>query len=55
MKLMTIASGSSGNSTFVGTDKTSLLLDTGISLKGINNGLMNADLSVKDIDAIFFP
>ena len=53
MKLMTIASGSSGNSTFVGTDKTSLLLDTGISLKGINNGLMNADLSVKDIDAIF--
>ena len=53
MKLMTIASGSSGNSTYIGTDKTSLLLDTGISLKGINNGLMKADLSVKDIDAIF--
>ena len=53
MKLMTIASGSSGNSTYIGTDKTSILLDVGISLRGIDRGLKNADLSVRDIDAIF--
>ncbi len=53
MKLMTIASGSSGNSTYIGTDKTSILLDVGISLRGIDKGLKNADLSVRDIDAIF--
>ena len=53
MKLMTIASGSSGNSTYIGTDKTSILLDVGISLRGIDKGLKNADLSVRDMDAIF--
>ena len=35
MKLMSIASGSSGNCIFVGSDTTSLLVDVGISKKKI--------------------
>lgn len=52
MKLMTIASGSSGNSCFIGTDRTSLLLDTGISLKNIEKGLADAEISPKDLDGV---
>ena len=39
MRFMSIASGSSGNSYYVGTDKVSLLLDAGISMKRIDSGL----------------
>lgn len=35
MKLCSIASGSSGNCIFAGTDTTSLLIDTGISGKRV--------------------
>lgn len=52
MRLMTIASGSSGNSTYIGTDSTSILLDTGISLRNIENGLQGIGLSPRDIDGI---
>lgn len=52
MKMMTIASGSSGNCTFVGTDNTSLLVDVGISKKKIEDGLNSIDLSLKDMDGI---
>ena len=53
MRFMSIASGSSGNSYYIGTDKASVLLDTGISLKRIERGLEKAGLSGRDLDAVF--
>lgn len=52
MKLMSIASGSSGNSILVGSDNTTLLVDVGISKKRITEGLKNADVDFSDIDGI---
>lgn len=52
MKMMSIASGSSGNCTFVGTDKTSLLIDVGISKKRIQDGLNNINVDFKHINGI---
>ena len=52
MKFMTIASGSSGNCIYAGSDNTSLLIDVGISKKRINEGLNSIDLELKDIDGI---
>ena len=52
MKLMNIASGSSGNVSLVATDRTSILVDCGISMKKIEEGLRYADMSGKDIDAV---
>lgn len=45
MRLCSIASGSSGNCIYVGSDSTHLLVDTGISKKRIEEGL--AELKVK--------
>ena len=39
MRLVSIASGSSGNCVYVGTDTTSILVDAGISRKRIELGL----------------
>ena len=39
MRLCSIASGSSGNCIYVGSDHTHLLVDTGISKKRIDEGL----------------
>ena len=52
MKLCSIASGSSGNCIFAGSDKTSLLVDAGISGKRIEFGLNEIDRTTADIDAI---
>lgn len=52
MRLCSIASGSSGNCTYVGTDATHLLVDTGISKKRIEEGLKTLELSLYDIDGI---
>ena len=52
MRFCTIASGSSGNCTYVGTDNTHILVDAGISGKRIEAGLKELDLSGRDIDAI---
>ncbi|MGN0152406.1 MAG: MBL fold metallo-hydrolase [Wujia sp.] len=52
MKLMSIASGSSGNCIYVGSDNTSVLVDAGISRKRIGDGLRSADMDFKDIDGI---
>ena len=52
MKLMSIASGSSGNCIFVGTDNTSLLIDAGISKKKITEGLNSINVDFKDIDGL---
>lgn len=52
MRLLNIASGSSGNSTYVGNENTHLLVDTGISRKRVLNGLREAELDISDISAI---
>ena len=52
MRLLNIASGSTGNATYIGSNSTHILLDAGISRKRILEGLANADLSFDDIDAI---
>lgn len=52
MRLTSIASGSSGNCVYVGSDTTHLLVDAGISCKRIEAGVNELDLSMKDIDGI---
>ncbi len=52
MRVMTIASGSSGNCIYVGDDDTHVLIDTGISRKKVEEGLRRLDLSLNDINAI---
>ena len=53
MRLASLSSGSSGNSIYVGSDSTHILIDTGCSRKRIVEGLSKLDLSLEDIDAIF--
>ncbi len=52
MKLMSIASGSSGNCTFVGSDTTCLLVDVGITKKRILDGLKSINMDFTDINGI---
>ena len=53
MRLASLSSGSSGNSIYVGSDTTNILIDTGCSKKKIEEGLNGLELSLSDIDAIF--
>ncbi len=53
MRLLSIASGSSGNCIYVGDDTTHILIDAGISGKRIEAGLNSAGISGKDLDAVF--
>lgn len=52
MRLCSIASGSSGNCIYVGSDATHLLVDVGISGKRTEAGLTKLDLNANDIDGI---
>lgn len=52
MRLCSIASGSSGNCVYVGSDTTHLLMDVGISGKRTEAGLEELGLTMRDIDAI---
>ena len=52
MRLCSIASGSSGNCIYVGSDTTSLLVDVGISGKKIEEGLRSIDRTTGDCDGI---
>ncbi len=52
MRLLSIASGSSGNSIYIGSDKTHILVDAGISNKRIEEGLNFAQISGSDISAV---
>jgi phosphoribosyl 1,2-cyclic phosphodiesterase len=47
-----LASGSKGNTLYIGTDKTKILIDAGISGKGIKERLDEIDVAIEDIDAI---
>ena len=52
MRLCSIASGSSGNCTYVGSECTHLLVDVGISGKRAESGLNSLGLSGRDVDGI---
>ena len=52
MRLCSIASGSSGNCIYVGTESTHILVDAGISGKRIEQGLNSFDMTGRDLDAI---
>lgn len=52
MKMCSIASGSSGNCIYIGTEATHLLVDVGISCKRTVEGLNELGLTGKDIDGI---
>ena len=53
LEFCTIASGSSGNCTYIGSDHTKILIDAGISGKKIEEGLAELKLTGNDIDALF--
>ncbi|MCM1121905.1 MAG: MBL fold metallo-hydrolase [Eubacterium sp.] len=53
MRLCAIASGSSGNCVYVGSDTTHLLMDVGISAKRTEAGLKELGLKMSEIDGIF--
>lgn len=52
LEMCSIASGSSGNCICVGTDSCHVLVDAGISGKRIETGLMEMDLSGKELEGI---
>ncbi|MBR3516414.1 MAG: MBL fold metallo-hydrolase [Lachnospiraceae bacterium] len=52
MRMKSIASGSSGNSIYVGTDTAHVLVDAGISGKKIEAGLKELELCGNDLDGI---
>lgn len=53
LEFCTIASGSSGNCTYIGSDHTKILIDAGISGKKIQEGLADLSLTGDQIDALF--
>ncbi len=53
MRLCSIASGSSGNCVYAGSDTTHILIDAGISGKRIEEGLASFGLKASEIDGIF--
>lgn len=52
MRLCSIASGSSGNCIYVGSENAHVLVDAGISGKRIEQGLNSLELTGRDIDGI---
>ena len=52
MRLCSIASGSSGNCIYVGSDNTHVLVDIGISGKKMETGLNSLELTGRDLDGI---
>ncbi|MCD8083943.1 MAG: MBL fold metallo-hydrolase [Clostridiales bacterium] len=52
MRLVSIASGSSGNCTYVGSDRTHILVDAGISNRRIEQGLNEIGLKGSELDGI---
>lgn len=52
MRLCSIASGSSGNCIYTGSDSTHLLVDAGISARKIEEGLRQIELEGKDIQGL---
>src|SRR5699024_6736026 len=53
MKMSVLASGSTGNSTFIETEEGSVLVDVGLSCKKTDETLNQIGKSLHDINAIF--
>ena len=53
MRFQSIASGSSGNCIYMGSDTTHVLVDAGISRKRTMEALKKLDLDLRDLDGIF--
>lgn len=52
MRICSIASGSSGNCIYAGSEDTHLLVDTGISKKRIEEGLKQLEIKGEELDGI---
>lgn len=52
-RILTLASGSSGNCTYIGHKKNGILIDAGISCKAITDGLSAVAATPENISAIF--
>ena len=52
MRLASIASGSSGNAVYVGTEHTHILVDIGISNRRIEQGLNDLGLAADELNAL---
>ena len=52
MQLYSIASGSSGNCIYAGTEESGILVDVGISMKRVSEGLSKQSLSFENVKAI---
>ena len=52
MRLCSIASGSSGNCIYVGSDHTHLLVDTGVSRKRIEEGLARLGIKGEELTGV---
>ncbi|RZT01999.1 MBL fold metallo-hydrolase [Cuneatibacter caecimuris] len=53
MRFVSLASGSSGNCTYIGTDRTHILIDAGISCRRIEQGVESLDVKASELDGIF--
>jgi phosphoribosyl 1,2-cyclic phosphodiesterase len=53
LRFCTIASGSSGNSIYIGTAHAHILVDAGLSGKRIQQGLQSLQLTGQELDGIF--
>ena len=53
MRLVSIASGSSGNCIYAGTENTHILIDAGISNKRIEQGLNDIGVKGSELDGVF--
>lgn len=53
MKVSVLSSGSKGNTTYIETAKTKILIDAGNTSKYIIESLKELNVDIKDIDAIF--
>lgn len=52
MRLCSIASGSSGNCIYIGTDNAHVIVDAGISGKKIGTGIEHLDIKPEELDGI---
>ena len=53
MKVVVLGSGSKGNSTYIETKETKVLIDTGLSLLQVRNRLKNQGITLGNLDAVF--
>ena len=52
LNFRSLYSGSTGNSLFIESNNTKILVDSGVSLKKLTSALSSNDISISDIDAV---